>query len=112
MAERVIRSNDSEVWLGWPTVDSGDAYVQLGVLHGDESAWAQLDEDGIDRLRRQLQRAKRRVYGRTDDATGGRVDIDVQLQGGATVTADALTAALASMRACRAQHGQIERPQL
>lgn len=89
MAKQVLQTNDSEVWLGWPTEDTGDAYVQLGVLHGDQSAWAQLDSDGIDQLRRELQRAKRRVYSRTDDE-----------------------AAFASMRVCRAQHGQIERPQL
>ena len=92
MAERVIRSNDSEVWLGWPTEDSGDAYVQLGVIHGDNSAWAVLDSDAIDRLRRELQRAKRRVYGRTHDSTV----INVHVQGGEKATPTAIAAALES----------------
>lgn len=78
MAEQVVSANDSEVWLGWPTEDTGDAYVQLGVIRGDEAAWAQLDSDGIDELRRQLQRAKRRVYGRTDETT---TVINVQASG-------------------------------
>ena len=58
-----IRTNDAELYLGWPTTDQDDPSVQIGVRYGDHVAYAVLTSpDQVADLRRVLQRASRKVW--------------------------------------------------
>lgn len=65
MPKEVINTRDAAVQIGWPSDDNADRYVQLGVTYdGDSEAWVRLDSPAqIMRLRRELGRASRRVFG-------------------------------------------------
>lgn len=66
MPRETIRTNDAELYVGWPTTDDDaerDRSVQVGARFGDSVAWVTLTSpDQVADFRRTLQRASRRVW--------------------------------------------------
>lgn len=58
-----IKTHDAELYIGWPTADTDDPSVQVGVRYGVDARWAVLtNPEQVADLRRQLQRASRAVW--------------------------------------------------
>lgn len=63
MPKSMIRTHDAELYVGWPTADTDDPSVQVGVRYGVDARWAVLTSpEQVADLRRQLQRASRAVW--------------------------------------------------
>lgn len=66
MARETIRTNDAELYIGWPTTPDDlerDRSVQVGVRYGVDARWAVLTSpEQVAEYRRQLQRASRAVW--------------------------------------------------
>lgn len=63
MARETIRTHDAELYVGWPTTETDDPSVQVGVRYGDDARWAVFTSpDEVADLRRLLARASRRVW--------------------------------------------------
>jgi len=63
-----IRTNDAELYLGWPTTDQDEQQLTVGIVYhptiGDPvSAWATLDSpEQVATARRAMQRGSRKVW--------------------------------------------------